>query len=167
VAVTGDLLVYGANVFSRYWERPEATAKDFTSDGWFRTGDVVTTNGGYIKILGRASADIIKSGGYKISALQIETELLAHPMIHDCTVVGVPDPTWGQKVAAVLVLTDPAKSVDFEELRTWCKERMAPYMVPTVWRVLAQLPRNTLGKVNKVEFVKTAFPAAGQPSSKL
>lgn len=71
MAVTGDLLVYGANVFSRYWERPEATAKDFTSDGWFRTGDVVTTNGGYIKILGRASADIIKSGGYKISALQV------------------------------------------------------------------------------------------------
>jgi malonyl-CoA/methylmalonyl-CoA synthetase len=96
--VTGELLIKGPNVFRGYWNRPEATDKDFTRDGWFRTGDVVSFSGGYIKILGRSSADIIKSGGYKISALEIETHLLGHPLIQDCTVVGIPDHTWGQRV---------------------------------------------------------------------
>lgn len=115
---SGELLVRGPAVFQGYWRNPEATKKEFTKDGWFRTGtihqtvphrtffknlktfsgDIAQYDNGYYKILGRASADIIKSGGYKISALQVETELLAHPHLADVAVVGLPDPTWGQKV---------------------------------------------------------------------
>ena len=148
-------------------------------------GDAAQYDDGYIKILGRLSADIIKSGGYKISALEIETHLLGHPLIADATVVGIPDHTWGQRVsrinpflftsystlfylqvAAALVLKDPkGKPLDLVALKAWCKERMAPYMVPTEWRFYENLPRNALGKVNTVEFVKTAF--APVPNSKL
>ena len=85
-------------MFQGYWNRPEANDKEFTKDGWFKTGDIAVYHNGYYKILGRASADIIKSGGYKISALQIETELLAHSQIADCAVVGLSDDIWGQKV---------------------------------------------------------------------
>lgn len=96
--MSGELLIKGPSVFEGYWNKPEATEKEFTKDGWFKTGDIAQYHNGYYKILGRASADIIKSGGYKISALQIETELLAHPLIADCAVVGLSDPIWGQKV---------------------------------------------------------------------
>lgn len=160
--VVGDLLVKGPNVFQGYWNRPEATSKDFTHDGWFRTGDVVQHFDGYFKILGRSSADIIKSGGFKISALEIETHLLAHPDIVDCTVVGIPDITWGQRVAAALVLAGGKSETDLQALKLWCKQRMAHYMVPTEWRIYSTLPRNALGKVNKIEFVKTAFPNVRQ-----
>lgn len=155
--ISGDLLIKGPNVFKCYWNKPEATAKDFTADGWFRTGDAAQFDNGYFKILGRLSADIIKSGGFKISALEIETHLLGHPEIADCTVFGIPDVTWGQKVAAVLVLVNPEKSIDLVALKKWCKERMAPYIVPSEWRIYSELPRNALGKVNKVEFAKVAF----------
>ena len=113
-------------MFKGYWNKPEATAKDFTNDGWFRTGEIrklfaIQTNlisdkflhplgdaaqydNGYFKILGRLSADIIKSGGFKISALEIETHLLGHPEIADCTVFGIPDETWGQKVQVTFLV---------------------------------------------------------------
>ena len=85
---TGDLLIRGPNVFRCYWNKEEATAKDFTKDGWFRTGDVVTYNDGYVKILGRSSADIIKSGGYKISALEIETQVSKKKIIKKILLYG-------------------------------------------------------------------------------
>ncbi|KAJ9587333.1 hypothetical protein L9F63_019160, partial [Diploptera punctata] len=99
----GDLLVKGPNVFKGYWKMPEATKKEFTEDGWFKTGDTAQYVEGAYKIQGRTSVDIIKTGGYKVSALEIETHLLGHPDILDCAVVGLPDPTWGQKVAVVMV----------------------------------------------------------------
>lgn len=88
----------------RYWNLPEATAKEFTSDGWFKTGDVAILSAldsdgkGQYKILGRNSADIIKSGGEKLSAIEIETAILELPGMKDCAVVGVPDEEWGQLV---------------------------------------------------------------------
>jgi malonyl-CoA/methylmalonyl-CoA synthetase len=91
---------------NRYWNKPEATQKEFTQDGWFKTGDVAirTEKEKVFKILGRNSVDIIKSGGYKISALEIERVLLSHPNILDVCVVGVKDPEWGQRVGAIIVL---------------------------------------------------------------
>lgn len=86
-------------MFRCYWNKPKATAKEFTPDGWFRTGDTVEyVEGKGFRVLGRTSVDIIKTGGYKVSALEVETILLAHSQIDECAVVGVPDVTWGQKV---------------------------------------------------------------------
>ena len=99
----GEIQVKGDNVFSEYWNRKEATDKAFTPDGWFRTGDVAEVTDGYYKILGRNSVDIIKSGGYKISALEIEEVLRTHPQIKDCGVIGIANEEWGEVVAAVLV----------------------------------------------------------------
>ena len=151
-SITGELQVKGPGVFSRYWNRPEETAKSFDGD-WFITGDAVErTSEGLFRIVGRLSVDIIKSGGYKISALEIEEELRQHPVIEDCAVIGLPDPQWGQQVAAVLVVR-PGCSLCLEELRSWGKQRLAAYKLPVSIRVLEFLPRNAMGKVVKPELI--------------
>ena len=99
----GEIQVRGPAVFAAYWNRPEATAESF-EDGWFRTGDMAVLERGYYRIMGRLSVDIIKSGGYKLSALEIEASLLDHPLIEECAVIGLPDDTWGEAVTAVCVL---------------------------------------------------------------
>ena len=111
---------------------------------------------GVFKILGRTSADIIKSGGYKISALDVERVLLTHPDITDVAVVGVEDQTWGQKVAAVVVIKQ-GTSLDLGMLKEWCKDKMAKYWTPTELRILEEMPRNVMGKVNKKELIKNIF----------
>lgn len=100
----GELLVKGDNLFKEYWGKPEATAEAFDSEGWFKTGDTAASKGSppYWRILGRTSVDIIKSGGYKISALDIENKLLEHPDIAECAVVGLDDETQGQIIAAII-----------------------------------------------------------------
>jgi malonyl-CoA/methylmalonyl-CoA synthetase len=112
------------------------------------TGDVAVVENGIYRILGRSSVDIIKTGGEKVSALEIEGMLLTHPDIQECAVVGVPDPVWGEKVCAAVVL-DAGKTLDIETLRTWGKERLAPYKVPKDLVVLEKLPRNAMGKLVK------------------
>ena len=157
----GELLVRGPGLFREYWRRPEATAEAFR-DGWFRTGDVAVCESGVYRILGRQSQDIIKTGGYKVSALEIETVLRDHPAIADCAVVGVPDPEWGERVAAAVVLMSPsaaasapgAPSLDLEGLRAWARDRLAPYKLPTLLQVLDDLPRNAMGKVLKPRVVE-------------
>ncbi|KAJ7380360.1 Acyl-CoA synthetase member 3, mitochondrial [Desmophyllum pertusum] len=100
----GELQVRGTSVFKCYWNKPEATAETFTEDGWLKTGDTAAYKDGVYRILGRTSVDIIKSGGYKISALEVERHLLSHDDITDCAVLGKPDPVWGERVAAILTL---------------------------------------------------------------
>ncbi|XP_071065136.1 malonate--CoA ligase ACSF3, mitochondrial isoform X3 [Dasypus novemcinctus] len=116
----GELLVRGPSVFREYWNKPEETKNAFTSDGWFKTGDTAVFRGGRYWIRGRTSVDIIKSGGYKLSALEIERHLLAHPSIADVAVVGAPDLTWGQKVIAVVALRD-GHSLTHTELKEWAR----------------------------------------------
>ncbi|KAB7495735.1 Acyl-CoA synthetase family member 3, mitochondrial [Armadillidium nasatum] len=155
----GELLVKGPNVFLKYWEKEEATKKEFTSDGWFSTGDTVAYIDGNYKILGRTSADIIKSGGFKVSALDVERELLSHPDIADVAVVGVPDDTWGERVAALVVLKNKPE-LDVTALRALLKEKIPYYQVPTLYKFLSEgLPRNAMGKVNKKELVTKFFPS--------
>ena len=147
----GEIQIKGPNVFSEYWQRPQATQESFTEDGWFKTGDVAVVEGGSYKILGRSSIDIIKSGGYKISALEIEEVLRTHSAIKDCSVVGIPNEEWGETVAAALVVSVP---VDLNELNLWMRERMPAYRVPRQYKLVEELPRNAMGKVTKNDLKK-------------
>jgi len=148
----GELQVRGPTVFLEYWQRRDATAAAF-QDGWFRTGDVAALERGSYRILGRSSVDIIKTGGYKISALEIEEVLRTHPAVAECAVVGVEDAEWGERVCAALELA-PACDLTLSELQGWVKERLAPYKVPRALSVVRALPRNALGKVMKPEVAK-------------
>jgi malonyl-CoA/methylmalonyl-CoA synthetase len=154
----GEIQVRGPNVFREYFDRPDATREAFTSDGFFRTGDVAVRERGMHRILGRESVDILKTGGFKVSALEIEDVLRTHEAISDCAVVGVPDEEWGQRVAAAVELR-AGTALDASSLREWGKLRMAPYKVPTLLHVTAALPRNALGKVQKPDVLKL-FQAA-------
>jgi malonyl-CoA/methylmalonyl-CoA synthetase len=148
----GEILVKGDNVFREYWQRPEATGEAFTPDGWFKTGDVAVVENGYYRILGRKSVDIIKSGGYKISALEIEEILRTHPAISDCAVTALPDAEWGELIVAAIVpgQVDP----DIRALNAWMRERMPSYKIPRRYLSLKELPRNAMGKVVKNELKK-------------
>ena len=148
--VDGELEVRGPGVFLGYWNRPDETRAAF-HDGWFRTGDtaVVPDEGsGAFQLLGRTSVDIIKTGGYKISALEIEDVIREHPSVVDCAVVGVPDEEWGERVSASVELRDGA-SLTLDELQGWTKARLAPYKVPKELHPVRSLARNAMGKVVK------------------
>jgi malonyl-CoA/methylmalonyl-CoA synthetase len=139
----GELYVRGPGVFNRYFRRDTETKEAF-SDGWFKTGDIASRNEqGLYSILGRASVDIIKSGGYKISALEVERVLLEIPEVEEAFAVGVHDDVFGQAIGEALSL-----------LREWAKDRLAPYKLPVHARSVDSIPKNAMGKVNKKELCK-------------
>jgi len=148
----GEIILKGENVFNEYWNMPGATASEFTEDGWFKTGDIALVEEGYIRIMGRNSVDIIKSGGYKISALEIEEVLKAHEQINDCAVVAMPDEEWGELIVAAIVIE--TEEIDLGALNSWLRERMASYKTPRQYLVLDELPRNAMGKVTKNDVKK-------------
>jgi malonyl-CoA/methylmalonyl-CoA synthetase len=148
-ATPGEIEIRGPNVFLEYWKRPEATAESFRN-GWFRTGDIAVVDQGAYRILGRSSVDIIKTGGYKVSALEIEDVLRTHPQIHDCAVVGVADEQWGERVALCAVCATN-ELIDLSNLREWAKAFLASYKVPTLLHICDELPRNAMGKVQKLQ----------------
>lgn len=171
----GELYVKGPGVFSEYLGRPAETAGAF-ENGWFRTGDEVRFEGGTFQVLGRLSVDIIKTGGYKVSALEVETQMLDCPCVRDVCVIGVPDVTWGQRIAAVVQCRtsdadeqpagdeqqrlDAAEKERRETLLAFCRERLASYQVPTEIRWVKELPRNSMGKVNKRFLLAELFGTA-------
>ena len=112
----GEIEVCGPNVFAEYWNRPEAT-RDAFRDGWFRTGDSAVVEDGVYRILGRTNIDILKTGGHKVSALEIEETLREHPAVGECAVIGVPDIEWGERVAAALVAQRRSMTLDLDGLR--------------------------------------------------
>ncbi len=148
----GEVQVRGPVVFREYWSAPEITAASFT-DGWFHTGDLAVIEDGCYRIMGRLSVDIIKSGGYKLSALEIEAALLDHPSIRECAVVGLPDETWGEVVAVAAVRHDGA-FLESEELADWSRQRLSHYKIPRRLLLLDSLPRNAMGKVTKRALVE-------------
>jgi len=150
----GEIEVRGANVFLEYWGKPGATQEAFR-DGWFRTGDTAVVEDGVYRILGRTNIDILKTGGHKVSALEIEEALRDHPAIAECAVVGVADEEWGERVGAALVLRQ-GNTLELEELREWGKQRLAAHKVPSTLLLLDALPRNAMGKVTK-PVVKSLF----------
>jgi malonyl-CoA/methylmalonyl-CoA synthetase len=148
----GEIEVRGPGVFAEYWNKPEATHAAFRA-GWFRTGDTATIENGVYRILGRTSIDVLKTGGHKISALEIEEVLRQHNAVAECAVVGVPDPEWGERVAAAIVLNE-RHVLNLPSLRTWAMNLLAPHKIPSRLLILDALPRNAMGKVIKPEVVK-------------
>jgi malonyl-CoA/methylmalonyl-CoA synthetase len=144
----GEIAVRGPNLFLGYLGRPEATARALR-DGWFMTGDLATRSpNGYIRIVGRRATDLIKSGGYKIGAGEIEAALREHRAVEDAAVTGEPDPDLGERVVAWVVLRDGAE-VDANELVDHVAGQLAPHKRPRAVHFLDELPRNELGKVQK------------------
>jgi malonyl-CoA/methylmalonyl-CoA synthetase len=154
----GEVQLKGTGVFSEYWRQPGSTRESFV-DGWFRTGDIAILENESYRLLGRSSVDIIKSGGDKISALEVEEVLRTHPSIAECAVVGIDDPEWGQRVC-VAVETRPNCAINLSELREWAKSRLAPYKIPKNLLCVTKLPRNAMGKIVKPELATFFAPPA-------
>jgi malonyl-CoA/methylmalonyl-CoA synthetase len=144
----GEVEVRGPNLFLGYLNRPDATAATM-HDGWFRTGDMATwTADGYIRIVGRRATDLIKSGGYKIGAGEIEACLRDHPAVDDAAVTGEPDDDLGERVVAWVVLCGGARA-DEAALIDHVAGQLAPHKRPRTVHFLDELPRNEMGKVQK------------------
>jgi len=142
----GEIQVRGPNVFSGYWERPEANAAAFTEDGWFCTGDLgVRDEAGYLCITGRAK-ELVISGGYNVYPREVEDALGEHPEIEEAAVSGTPSEEWGETVTAWLVCS---RDIEVEELRQFLAERLAPFKHPRIVHRVAVLPRNAIGKVQR------------------
>ncbi|KAH9714288.1 Malonate--CoA ligase [Citrus sinensis] len=158
-AGVGEICVKSPSLFKEYWKLPKVTKDSFTADGFFKTGDTGKQDeDGYYIILGRTSADIMKVGGYKLSALEIESVLLEHPAVAECCVLGLPDKDYGDAVSAIIVLEEEAKRdqekskpvLSLQELCTWAKDKLAPYKLPTRLFLWDSLPRNAMGKAARL-----------------
>ena len=146
----GEIQVRGPNLFTGYLNRPDATAAAFTEDGFFRTGDMATIDpDGYVRIVGRKATDLIKSGGYKIGAGEIENALLDHPGVREAAVTGEPDADLGERIVAWVVPLDPGSPPGERELADHVADLLAPHKRPRVVHHLDALPRNELGKIMK------------------
>jgi fatty-acyl-CoA synthase len=156
VSDEGELQVKGPNVFPGYWRNEEATREAFTPDGWLRTGDVAERDDeGFYRIKGRLK-DMYISGGENVYPAEVEAALHEHPQVADAAVVGVPDERWGECGIAFVV----ADGVAEEELLAWCAARLARFKVPTAIRFVEEIPRNSLGKIQKQSLVAEAEVAA-------
>jgi fatty-acyl-CoA synthase len=149
LSAEGEVQVQGPNVFPGYWRNPEATAAAFTEDGWLRTGDVAEVDGeGFYKIKGRLK-DMYISGGENVYPAEVEAVLHEHPRVADAAVVGVPHERWGECGVAFVV----ADGAGEDELIEWCAARLARYKVPSSVRFVGEIPRNSLGKIQKQSLV--------------
>jgi malonyl-CoA/methylmalonyl-CoA synthetase len=144
----GEVAVRGPNLFLEYLNRPDATA-EAVRDGWFHTGDLATrAPDGYVRIVGRRATDLIKSGGFKIGAGEIEGALLEHEAVAEVAVTGQPDPDLGEKIVAWVVPAGGA-APDPDELIDHVARLLTPHKRPREVRFLDELPRNPMGKVVK------------------
>ncbi|MDP2769816.1 MAG: AMP-binding protein, partial [Giesbergeria sp.] len=145
---TGNIQVRGANVFSGYWRMPEKTAEEFTPDGWFKTGDVgVVDESGYVRIVGR-SKDLIISGGYNVYPAEVEGFINELPGVMESALVGVPHPDFGEVGVAVVIARSGA-ALDGDAILSTLRSQLANFKIPKRCFVAQELPRNTMGKVQK------------------
>lgn len=170
----GEIWIAGDNLFREYHNRRAQTEKEIVLQGgtrWFKTGDVALrskAHKGAFYIQGRSSVDIIKSGGYKISALEVERDILHLPFIKEVAVLGVADDEWGQRVAALVTPAEGHEDLKLKDLRDALKKEVAGYKVPTLMKVMRDgIPRNQMGKVNKKELVKEFEKKSDGKKSKL
>lgn len=153
-ATLGEIAVRGANVFPGYLNRPDATAKVVDADGWFYTGDLATrTEDGSIRIVGRRATDLIKTGGFKVGAGEVEAAILEHPAVAEVAVVGVPDDDLGERIVAFVVAREP---VEGEALTELVASQLTPHKRPREVRFVDALPRNAMGKVMKPRLLEPA-----------
>jgi malonyl-CoA/methylmalonyl-CoA synthetase len=147
----GEIEVRSSSLFLGYLNRPDATRDAFTADGWFRTGDMaVREPDGYIRLIGRRSTDLIKSGGFKIGAGEIEAALLEHPGVAEAAVTGEPDPDLGERIVAWIVPAAGAGGPPRpEELADHVARLLTPHKRPRRVEYVDRLPRNDMGKVMK------------------
>jgi malonyl-CoA/methylmalonyl-CoA synthetase len=150
VGMSGEIQVKGPSVFLKYWNKEKETQESFTEDRWFKTGDIGIIENSKFKILGRNSVDIIKSGAYKISALEIEDVLINHKKIKECSVIGIPNEEWGEIVCAVIVKNDKEDDIDFKR---WLRDKLPSEKIPRRFEYITELPRNNMGKVSKKELL--------------
>ncbi len=144
----GGIQVQGPNVFKGYWRMPEKTAEEFTADGWFKTGDVGQIDArGYVSIVGR-SKDLIISGGYNVYPAEIEGYINDLPGVAESAVVGVPHPDFGE-VGVAVVIAKPGAMLQPEQIVAALKSKVANFKIPKKCFVVPELPRNTMGKVQK------------------
>jgi fatty-acyl-CoA synthase len=152
-ATMGELQVRGPWVAARYHDPPEST-EQWTADGWFRTGDIVTIDdAGYLKIADRIK-DLVKSGGEWISSIDLENALLSHPAVQEAAVIGVPHPKWGERPLGVIVLKSGA-SVTPDELKAHLRPNFAAYAVPDAYVFVSEIPRTSTGKMMKAKLRET------------
>ncbi len=145
---TAEIQVRGPNVIRGYLDDPAETARAYTSDGWFRTGDLGELDpAGYLRISGRAK-ELIITGGYNVYPREVEEVLRGHPAVTDAAVVGAPSAQWGETVVAFIV-----GDADVAELEAWCADRLVAYKRPREWRSVDAIPRNALGKIMRHELV--------------
>jgi malonyl-CoA/methylmalonyl-CoA synthetase len=177
----GEIQLRGPTIFKEYFRNEKATKDEFVEDedgkgSWFKTGDIAVrrdvpsagrsrqewAKGSMYFIRGRQSADIIKTGGEKVSALEVERELLSLPQVEEAAVLAVPSGKWGQKVGVVLVLKPDqtgksGKLWGAMDMRRALKDRLANYKIPQVMKVVDEIPKNAMGKVNKKQLVTQVF----------
>jgi long-chain acyl-CoA synthetase len=152
---TGELVLSGGNVMSGYWKRPEETSRAFVEKAgrrWLRTGDIVRMDEeGYFHFYDRTK-DLIKYKGYSIFAKDIEDVLYGHPQVKAAGVIGVPDTAVGERIKAIVVLQSDARGkLSEDEIRSYCRERLAEYKVPHVVEFRGELPKTDVGKVSRRE----------------
>jgi len=151
IGAEGEICARGYQNMTGYYDMPEATAATIDPDGWLHTGDAGTMDDrGYLRIAGRLK-DIIIRGGENIHALEIEQLLAEHPGVAEVAVIGIPDPRWGEQVAAVIRPADPAAPPDEAELAAFCRARVARFKAPRLWFFVAEFPMTPSGKIRKFE----------------
>ncbi len=151
-ATIGEVAVRGANVFLGYLNNPEATQKARDAEGWFYTGDLGTLAAdGYLRIVGRKATDLIKTGGFKVGAGEVEASLLEHPLVREAAVIGVPDEDLSERIVAFVVLYDGKKQPSEAELIEHVRNELAPHKRPRAVHFVSELPRNAMGKVQKTK----------------
>jgi fatty-acyl-CoA synthase len=163
IGAEGEICARGYQNMIGYYDMPEATAATIDPDGWLHTGDAGTMDDrGYLRIAGRLK-DIIIRGGENIHALEIEQLLAEHPGVLEVAVIGVPDPVWGEQVAAVIRPADPGAPPAQEELAAFCRARAARFKTPRLWFFVGEFPMTPSGKIRKFE-LRERYAAPSGPA---
>ena len=142
----GEIIVRGPQVFDGYLDAPEESSRVFTSEGWFKTGDIGVNSDGFISMADRKK-ELILSGGFNVYPSQVEAAIRSHPAVSDVAVVGIPVSDATEEVAAAIIMEDGSAPLTLEEVRAWAEKTIAHYALPRQLVVIAELPRNQMGKI--------------------
>ena len=157
----GEIIVRGPQVFNGYLDAPEESARVFTSEGWFKTGDIGVNNDGFITMADRKK-ELILSGGFNVYPSQVEAAIRSHPAVSDVAVVGVPVSDATEEVTAAIIMEDGNSPLTLEEVRTWAEKTIAHYALPRQLVIIAELPRNQMGKILRRKVAQLVREALGR-----